>query len=702
ENADFNGDGSVDAADYVIWRKNANTYNVAPAAGSIFAGLNSFSFDNGTLYYDSEFADVISPQAGSQAALNYVGGTGGGAAIQIAPAGNRGGIVMLAFPFETITTAANRTAVMDRVLDFFQLVPPPVENADFNGDGSVDAADYVIWRKNANTSVPPGTLGDANGDGQVGAADYQIWQAKFGTTPGAGATASTVLSAAASTPAAEVAPVPDIDEVLEDSPPAELAVVPQPAGALTGKIVYTSAGHGWQWNSGLNRYATDRPDYNEIVEDFGNQDQMTFFADYLLRAGATVVPMRPVGQQTNEVVLDNDLSGVAYTGAWTNSGSAIHYDEDYGAAADAVGYRFASTSATETAVATYTPNIPQAGFYPVYTWVLDGANRTNQLYRINAGGGVTEIRVDHRLVGKGWVYLGTYYFDAGTGGNVQISNRGTPGGVVIADAIRFGNGIGDFPDGPTPSGYPREDENSLQWLRRAIGQGHSANTVIGTSNVSAPSRMAEHMNAAPFGTSVYIGFHSNGTTGDPNTATARGALGLIDSDQGTPNQASLALYTGRQINQDMQALNGQFEHNWSNRTTHTFTSGFGEIDEGASAEMDMTIIEVGFHDNTQDSQLLRDPKVRDQIARSTYEAVLEYFDNFGGLTSPVSQPSAPSNVRALTNANGDINVQWTAGPTGVPGGAPTGFRVYTSRNGYGFSDYIEVAGAATTSLVIPG
>lgn len=480
----------------------------------------------------------------------------------------------------------------------------------------------------------------------------------------------------------------------------QTAAIAQPAGALTGKIVYTSAGHGWQWNSTLNRYATDRGDNNEIVEDFGNQDQLTFYADYLLRAGATVVPMRPVGHQTNEVVLDNDLTAVTYTGAWSNSSGSLYYDEDYGAVADAVHYRFASTTTgAETAVATYTPNIPVAGFYPIYTWVAAGTNRTDQLYRINDSGGVTEIRVDHSKVGNGWVYLGTYYFNAGssaTNGSVQISNQGAAGKVAIADTIRFGNGMGDFEDGPTISGYPREDENSYMWLSRAVGQGVSASSIIGTGNVSAPSLMAEYMNvnSNPFGTSVYIGFHSNAGGG-------RGAVGLITSSGATPNQASLALYTGRQINQDMQGLNGQFEYNWSTRTTHTYTDQFGEIDEGASAEMDMTIIEVGFHDSVEDAQLMRDPRVREQLARSTYEATLEYFDNFGGLTSPASQPSAPTNVRAISNANGDITVSWAAGPTGVLGGMPTGFRVYTSRNGLGFGEYVEVAGAGVTSYTFP-
>lgn len=480
--------------------------------------------------------------------------------------------------------------------------------------------------------------------------------------------------------------------------------VAQPSGALDGKIVFTSAGHGWQWNNTLNRWATDRGDSNEIVEDFGNQDQLTYFADYLLRAGATVVPMRPVGHQVNEVVLDNDSPGVTFSGSWLNSSSSIFYDEDYGAVTDAVPYRYAGIDATETATATYTPNIPEAGFYPVYTWVLDSPNRTNQLYRINdSAGGVTEIRVDHRMVGKGWVYLGTYHFDAGSSGNVQISNQSTDGGVsVIADAIRFGNGMGDMRDGPngvghasgTISGQPREDEDSMMWTWRAIGQGNSAASVIGTGNVSAPTRMAEHMNANanPFGTSVYIGFHSNAGGG-------RGAVGLLDqtfSDQ-TPNQPELALYTARQINQDMQALNGQFEHNWSTRTSHTYASNFGEIDLGQSAEMDATIIEVAFHDSAEDAELMRDPNVREQLARSTYEGVLEYFDNFGGLSSPVSQASAPLDVTATTNPSGDITVSWSPGPTGVPGGTPTAYRVYVSRDGYSFSGYVEVAGAGAGS-----
>ncbi len=64
----------------------------------------------------------------------------------------------------------------------------------------------------------------------------------------------------------------------------------QPTGALTGKIVYTHAGHGYTAdNLSGGAWSSQRPETFEMVEDLGNQDQMTFFADYLFRAGATVV-----------------------------------------------------------------------------------------------------------------------------------------------------------------------------------------------------------------------------------------------------------------------------------------------------------------------------------------------------------------------------------------------------------------------------
>jgi probable HAF family extracellular repeat protein len=61
----------------------------------------------------------------------------------------------------------------------------PTLLGDFNGDGTVDAADYVVWRKGLGTTYTQ--------------SDYTVWRAHFGQTAGNGA--STIENAAIPEPA---------------------------------------------------------------------------------------------------------------------------------------------------------------------------------------------------------------------------------------------------------------------------------------------------------------------------------------------------------------------------------------------------------------------------------------------------------------------------------------------------------------------
>ncbi len=60
---------------------------------------------------------------------------------------------------------------------------------DFDSNGVVDAADYLVWRKSLG-KVGTGLAADANRDNAVTTADYDIWRAHFGqTAPGTGSLA---------------------------------------------------------------------------------------------------------------------------------------------------------------------------------------------------------------------------------------------------------------------------------------------------------------------------------------------------------------------------------------------------------------------------------------------------------------------------------------------------------------------------------
>jgi hypothetical protein len=55
-------------------------------------------------------------------------------------------------------------------------------NGDYNGDGTVDAADYVVWRKTFTQPAAPAGIGaDGNKNGTIDDGDYDFWYARFGT-----------------------------------------------------------------------------------------------------------------------------------------------------------------------------------------------------------------------------------------------------------------------------------------------------------------------------------------------------------------------------------------------------------------------------------------------------------------------------------------------------------------------------------------
>jgi hypothetical protein len=62
----------------------------------------------------------------------------------------------------------------------------PALEGDYNASGSVDAADYVTWRKLVG-ETGPGLVADGDDNNIVNDADYEIWRTNFGSTIDAGA-----------------------------------------------------------------------------------------------------------------------------------------------------------------------------------------------------------------------------------------------------------------------------------------------------------------------------------------------------------------------------------------------------------------------------------------------------------------------------------------------------------------------------------
>jgi hypothetical protein len=65
-------------------------------------------------------------------------------------------------------------------------------SGDYNRDGRVDTADYVIWRK-TNGSEGIGLAADGSGNGTVNETDYQVWRENFALTVGAAGASATAV-----------------------------------------------------------------------------------------------------------------------------------------------------------------------------------------------------------------------------------------------------------------------------------------------------------------------------------------------------------------------------------------------------------------------------------------------------------------------------------------------------------------------------
>lgn len=75
-------------------------------------------------------------------------------------------------------------------LDSQNFGPPTTLTADFNNSNSVDAADYVLWRKAVGTT----SGGDANGDGMVDQLDYGFWRQQYAQQLAAGQSWETLIA----------------------------------------------------------------------------------------------------------------------------------------------------------------------------------------------------------------------------------------------------------------------------------------------------------------------------------------------------------------------------------------------------------------------------------------------------------------------------------------------------------------------------
>ncbi|WP_164016771.1 N-acetylmuramoyl-L-alanine amidase [Pyxidicoccus trucidator] len=506
-----------------------------------------------------------------------------------------------------------------------------------------------------------------------------------------------------------------------------LAGVPQTrvrGGALSGKVVYLSPGHGFYRSAPLDRWATQRPNSWAVVEDLVSAEVLNqYLLPMLMGAGATVVPVREPDLNARMALLDAGQEG------YTETGEAALFQDSaqpgWGTPPVPMGNavepfslgttRVMSTASTVTASATWAPEVPADGSYHVYvSYAADPARAVDAHYVVRHAGGESHFRVNQRRHGGTWVLLGRFYFKAGRHpetASVVAMNDTAEGGTVSLDAVRFGGGRGLIGDAQVAAlERPRYEEAARYHVQfsgapASVYAPTGANALSNERNadVTARPRFAAWLHEEGED-AVYLAWHTNaGSTG-----TVMGTEAYVygpNPVDGTLNFTGVAgsdVMARALLDEIGRDFRREVDPNWRMRNLRS--ANLGEVNPTHNPEMPSVLLEMAYHDNITDSNRLKDPAFRRVAARAILQGLIKYFAARDG--QPVHlPPEAPDAVAARNGTAGAVGVRWAvpgANPDEEGRDAPTGYRVYQSADGLGWDEGTEVTATSFTTTLAPG
>lgn len=482
--------------------------------------------------------------------------------------------------------------------------------------------------------------------------------------------------------------------------------------------------HGLYYDDANGFWHFQRAPLFRTVEDLYTQSYVIpFLIPMLENAGAYVVTPRERDINPLEYVVDNDRSFSAQRtgtlrrkgtydeqGFWESAGSGFADTcETYSFSVNpfvAGTARLAKCTSGRTASVKWIPNFEQRGRYAVYISYKTMENSTTSArYTVHHMGGDEEFLVNQNIGGGTWIYLGTFEFDKGEKGWVELDNRGSSSTVVSADAVRFGGGMGKVARGGSVSGAKSHVEGALYSMVWAgagekVTQDKPAEYTNEYASRGAWTVWMNREKGIPFDLS--LAFHSNAGTAQCDSTYGTLAIYTRKAEEGTKLKDGrdrnvsrlLCDFVQTQVVEDIRAA-----HNpdwirrglWDKNYSESRTTGVPAM-----------ILELLSHQNFNDMKLGLDPSFRFTVCRAVYKGILKTLSEYYKCPYTV-QPLPVRNLSIRFAGEGQVLLSWS--PTDDPSeptASPSGYVVYTRINGGGFDNGKEVGGTSTVMAVKPG
>ena len=505
-------------------------------------------------------------------------------------------------------------------------------------------------------------------------------------------------------------------------------------GGLEGNHIALWQSHGRYYKADKHEWRWQRPRLYCTTEDLFSQ---TFVVPYIIpmlqNAGAVVFTPRERDYQQHEVIVDNDQPNVhgTYVEAFRNKQRNIDWitSPDRGFAHlkdiyETVDSPFVDgtarlcqtvSSLKDEGLAQWTPDIPEEGRYAVYvTYQTHENSVSDATYTVYHKGGTTEFKVNQQMGGGIWVYLGTFDFDKGKNdyGMVTLSNYSSQKGVVSADAVRFGGGMGNIV--PTSdkdvgvSQLPRWAEAakySVQWFgfpysvhSEAFGD-NEYNNDINSRSMAVNTLMGgsiydmEHADGKKVPLDICIALHTDAGIKPDNLFVGSLSICTTDFNDGKTG-AGLDRYVARDLSSMLLAnLHTDLKkYDWQVR--QVWNRNYGETRVPLTPT---SILEMLSHQNFADMKQAYDPHFKFDLSRSVYKTLVKYIATLYQRDYTIQPLPVDNFAINLNESNQTATLTWSPVDDPLePSATPQHYIVYTRIGNGSFDNGTLVQGTKHT------
>ena len=456
--------------------------------------------------------------------------------------------------------------------------------------------------------------------------------------------------------------------------------------------------HGYYYEQSLDRWEWQRACLFQTVEDMFTQSfVLQFLVPMLENAGAYVMLPRERDLNRAEYIIDNDLPETSRAkgsfhaeGDWKIGGpgfadktEVIHDgDNPFFAGTFLSAECGKGAKAGSVPRVTWRPEIAENGEYAVYIAYRSLPESTDAArYTVRHRGGSTEFLVNQRIGGGTWIYLGTFSFCRGNDGCVTLDGVASGSeGIICADAVRFGGGMGNVARGIScdrtsvnredserqveTSGMPRFAEAarySLQWYgapERVWSQNEGKSDYrddymcrgTWTDWLSGGALMNRKADGLGIPIDLCFAFHTDAGTAARDTTIGTLAIYTSVSEGKTELPSGERRITSREYADIVQSqivadIRATYDQDWTRRGTKD--RSYLESRTPAAPSM---ILELLSHQNFNDMKFGLDPAFRFLVSRSAYKGMLKYLSNRYGCPYAVQ----PLPVRSFATELGDV------------------------------------------------